>query len=114
MVTDDERRETRREAARYLMAYSKFALGAGTKWAELLERAIGTWVDGRKAYRPDADMLRLADLIDPTCKIFDSKWDNGQRAWGSFCSACGAHFAYTFSHDLRYCPRCGSRNVNAD
>lgn len=52
---------------------------------------------------------RLADLIDPTCRMTDSEWDNGERTWGCICSACDAHIEHTYSFSLDYCPHCGAR-----
>lgn len=51
----------------------------------------------------------LADLIDPTCRMTDSEWDNGERTWGCICSACDAHIEHTYSFALDYCPHCGAR-----
>ena len=63
----------------------------------------------------DEDVFNLlADLIDPTCKILDAHWDDGQCTWGCICSSCDAHLEHKKSEYLRYCPECGMRNVNAN
>lgn len=54
-------------------------------------------------------MRRLADLIDSTCRMTDSEWDNGERTRGCICSACDAHIEHTHSFSLDYCPHCGAR-----
>ena len=54
-------------------------------------------------------MQHLANLIDPTCRMTDSEWDNGERTWGCICSACDAHIEHTHSFSLDYCPHCGAR-----
>lgn len=54
---------------------------------------------------------RLADLIDPTCHMVDSKWDNGECTWGCICKECGAKFEHKCAAFLNYCPRCGARVV---
>lgn len=51
----------------------------------------------------------LANLIDSTCRMTDSEWDNGERTWGCICSACDAHIEHTHSFSLGYCPHCGAR-----
>jgi len=54
----------------------------------------------------------LADLIDPTCHMTDSMWDNGECTWGCICSACGARIEHEYASDIYYCPRCGARVVS--
>jgi len=57
---------------------------------------------------------RLADLIDPTCHMTDSMWDDGECTWGCICSACGARIEHEYASDIDYCPRCGARVVDDD
>jgi hypothetical protein len=57
---------------------------------------------------------RLADLIDPTCHMTDSGWDNGECTWGCICSACGARIEHEYASDIYYCPNCGARVVSGD
>jgi len=54
----------------------------------------------------------LADLVDPTCHMTDSMWDNGECTWGCICSACGARIEHEYASDIYYCPRCGARVVS--
>lgn len=56
----------------------------------------------------------LADLIDPTCHMTDSRWDNGECTWGCICSDCGARIEHEYASDIDYCPRCGARVVSDD
>lgn len=58
-----------------------------------------------------AILERLADLIDPTCHIVDSEWDNGECTWGCICKECGAKFEHERAAFLNYCPSCGARVV---
>lgn len=60
-----------------------------------------------------ADMRKLADIIDPTCHMTDSRWDNGECTCGCICYACGAQLEYEHAQDLAYCPKCGARNEGA-
>ena len=57
---------------------------------------------------------RLADLIDPTCHMVDSKWDNGECTWGCICKECGSRFEHKRAAYINYCPRCGARVVRDD
>lgn len=57
---------------------------------------------------------RLADLIDPTCHMVDSEWDNGECTWGCICQECGSKFEHKRAIYLNYCPNCGARVVRDD
>lgn len=63
-------------------------------------------VSNRKAF-----FDRLADIIDPTCHMVDSEWDNGECTWGCICKECGAKFEHERAIYLNYCPNCGARVV---
>lgn len=52
---------------------------------------------------------RLADLIDPTCHMVDTEWDNGECTYGCICKECGSRFEHEQARYLNYCPKCGAR-----
>ena len=56
----------------------------------------------------------LADLLDPTCHMIDSEWDNGECTWGCICKECGSRFEHERVAYINYCPTCGSRVVSED
>ena len=114
MASSDERREV---AAR-LRSAAKTDSGSPDYLWNRLEIAVNGWrfgdvIDDSYVFY-NSVLSRLADLIDPTCKILDAHWDDGQRTWGCICSSCDAHLEHKKSEYLRYCPECGMRNVNAN
>ena len=96
--------EERREAAANLR---KIHLGGANKdLIELmLSDAIGAWHENGISW--DYITERLADLIDPTCKIED---DNPWMSdFAYVCNSCGEHFSTCDKPN--YCPGCGARLV---
>lgn len=93
--------EERREAAANLR---KIHLGGANKdLIELmLSDAIGAWHENGISWDYITD--RLADLIDPTCRIVSGNADNHMP----HCNLCG-----TGNFDLlpKYCKGCGARIV---
>lgn len=93
--------EERREAAANLR---KIHLGGANKdLIELmLSDAIGAWHENGISWDYIAE--RLADLIDPTCRIVSGDADNHMP----HCNLCG-----TGNFDLlpKYCKGCGARIV---
>jgi len=93
--------EERREAAANLR---KIHLGGANKdLIELmLSDAIGAWHENGISW--DYITERLADLIDPTCRIVSGDADNHMP----HCNLCG-----TGNFDLlpKYCKGCGARIV---
>lgn len=96
--------EERREAAANLR---KIHLGGANKdLIELmLSDAIGAWHENGISW--DYITERLADLIDPTCKVED---DNPWMSdFAYVCNSCGEHFSTCDKPN--YCPGCGARLV---
>lgn len=96
--------EERREAAANLR---KIHLGGANKdLIELmLSDAIGAWHENGISW--DYITERLADLIDPTCKIEDDNPWMSEFAY--VCNSCGEHFSTCDKPN--YCPGCGARVV---
>lgn len=109
MVSSEERREVA-ERLRSLAAH-----GHGIS-CDAVDKALGIWYDDSYSGCVFAreSVLRLADLIDPTCEMTDASWDNGECTWGCICSACDAHIEHEKGRFLDYCPRCGARVVSGD
>lgn len=119
-MMDDERREV---AARLRGAVADLCAKHDTR----LQNGSETFNKAHAcAYRNIADALTragsmsldtrgvaslLADLIDPTCAMTDTTWDNGERTWGCVCSACGERIEHEGARYLAHCPRCGARVV---
>lgn len=101
--TSDERRE----AAANLR---KIHLGGANKdLIELmLSDAIGAWHENGISW--DYITERLADLIDPTCKVEDDNPFMSDFAY--VCNSCGEHFSTCDKPN--YCPGCGARVVDDD
>lgn len=99
--------EERREAAANLR---KIHLGGANKdLIELmLSDAIGAWHENGISW--DYITERLADLIDPTCKIEDDNPWMSEFAY--VCNSCGEHFSTCDKPN--YCPGCGARVVRDD
>lgn len=112
MKTSNERRRVA-ERLRELPSYAD-ADGCCTAWDVLFALGLNSG-DAIGFVRAD-DAQRLADLIDPTCKLrFDSVHQN------FVCTHCGARFDsfQTFDghgkwNDMRYCTNCGTRMVMLD
>lgn len=96
--------EERREAAANLR---KIHLGGANKdLIELmLSDAIGAWHENGISW--DYITERLADLIDPTCKVEDDNPFMSDFAY--ICNSCGEHFSTCDKPN--YCPGCGARLV---
>ena len=96
--------EERREAAANLR---KIHLGGANKdLIELmLSDAIGAWHENGISW--DYITERLADLIDPTCKVEDDNPFMSDFAY--VCNSCGEHFSTCDKPN--YCPGCGARLV---
>ena len=99
--------EERREAAANLR---KIHLGGANKdLIELmLSDAIGAWHENGISW--DYITERLADLIDPTCKVEDDNPFMNDFAY--VCNSCGEHFSTCDKPN--YCPGCGARVVDDD
>lgn len=100
MSSSDERREV----ARMLREAKRDCERRGYPWmCDDLCLAIGYEHD----YEADNGIFdRLADLIDPTCRVVIPNEMDGE----CFCSECGAllgEYGYT-----AYCPSCGARCVD--
>lgn len=96
--------EERREAAANLR---KIHLGGANKdlMELMLSDAIGAWHENGISW--DYITERLADLIDPTCKVED---DNPWMSdFAYVCNSCGEHFSTCDKPN--YCPGCGARLV---
>lgn len=96
--------EERREAAANLR---KIHLGGANKdlIKLMLSDAIGAWHENGISW--DYITERLADLIDPTCKIEDDNPWMSEFAY--VCNSCGEHFSTCDKPN--YCPGCGARVV---
>lgn len=96
--------EERHEAAANLR---KIHLGGANKdLIELmLSDAIGAWHENGISW--DYITERLADLIDPTCKVEDDNPWMSEFAY--VCNSCGEHFSTCDKPN--YCPGCGARLV---
>lgn len=107
MVTSDERREVaerlRENAGKRGVVLDYLGSTQVASWWLLLHTI------GCDSNEQEVAFRMLADLIDPTCRMTDSEWDNGERTWGCICSACDAHIEHTHSFSLDYCPHCGAR-----
>ena len=111
-MTSDERREVA-ERLRDLPRTAD-ADGCCTAWDVLF--ALGLKQSDTIGFVRADDAARLADLIDPTCRLrFDSVHQD------FVCTHCGAWFDgfQTFDghgkwSDMRYCPNCGARVVRGD
>lgn len=96
--------EERREAATNLR---KIHLGGANKdlMELMLSDAIGAWHENGISW--DYITERLADLIDPTCKVEDDNPWMSEFAY--VCNSCGEHFSTCDKPN--YCPGCGARLV---
>ena len=96
--------EERREAAANLR---KIHLGGANKdlMELMLSDAIGAWHENGISW--DYITERLADLIDPTCKVEDDNPWMSEFAY--VCNSCGEHFSTCDKPN--YCPGCGARLV---
>lgn len=108
--TSDERREVA-ERLRKLSAHGQSIS------CDAVDKALGIWYDDSYfgCVFAHESVLRLADLIDPTCEMEDagdvpaSVKDNLSTF---FCSECGAPIYNDMSPS--YCPYCGARVVSDD
>ena len=105
--TSDERREV---AARLRKCGAELSIiGADCETAlHVIDKVVGC----REVDSWERFLGRLADLIDSTCHMTDSRWDNGECTWGCICSACGARIEHEYASDIDYCPNCGARVVS--
>lgn len=104
MTSSDRRREV---AARLRKCGADLSiLGADCETGfHVIDKVIGC----REEDSWERFLARLADLIDPTCKVKD---DN--RLTSDFdyvCRACGEHFSTC--NKPNYCPGCGARVVES-
>lgn len=121
MVTSDERREVaglmRDEAAGFRL---------GEDYGEALTVDLGdvpaifqdithyAGLDG--VVRADAIFDRLADLIDPTCRVVSTisqDWSDGSTFYAHELS-CGHTYTTDWPEPPAYCAECGARVVSAD
>jgi rRNA maturation endonuclease Nob1 len=109
-MTSDERREI----ARRLRAAAKTKSGSADYLWQRLEIAVNCWRFGavvNESYVFDNDvLLRLADLIDPTCHMVDTdhEYEDSIR-----CDACQMTFNRPWE-PFKFCPQCGHRVVIDD
>lgn len=102
MTSQEERREVAerlRKASAHRQSIRCYAV----------DKALGLWYDDSYfgSVFASESVLRLADLIDPTCHVIIPNEMDGE----CFCSECGAllgEYGYTM-----YCPSCGARVVGA-
>lgn len=110
MPTNDERREVAKNLRE--LEVGDFTDGRFYDWGEV-ETALGL-VDYGSWYK-EADVLRLADLIEPeperTCHndLKDSDYGGVWPIPHFKCSSCGGLFA---SYEFDYCPNCGAKVVS--
>lgn len=84
--------------------------------ARLRQMADRHDVDKRDVIRAfdDADIRKLADLIDPTCHIAYDDWASRQCMGPMLsCDRCGNAFP-KINGPYQYCPCCGARVVSDD
>lgn len=121
MVTNDERREVALKLRKLSHGYVtvgdyREAIGMDDRPNLEYDEVTGEPVL-RKIDLDDtsAEMLRLADLIEPeperTCHMRDTHWDDGQCTWGCICSECGAKHEHESGKWMNYCPNCGAKVV---
>lgn len=108
--TSDERREV---AARL----REDASCSESSPRDVVESYLGIEYDGadvlEESYKSES-LLRLADLIDPTCHIAPDDWAS-QQCMGPMlsCDRCQAAFP-EINFDYEFCPHCGARVVSHD
>ena len=118
-----ETSDERREVAKRLRKESKTVIRSGERLWTRLEIAVNGWKYGDdfdESYVHYNDVFaRLADLIDPTCKIVTDQVDDGE--WGAHetyvcCSNCGNQnmFDRFTRKPHRFCPHCGARVVSGN
>jgi rubrerythrin len=77
---------------------------------EVFESYLGIEYDGEdvfeESYKSES-LLRVADLIDPTCEVKDDNRLTSDFAY--VCRTCGEHFSTC--NKPNYCPGCGARVV---
>lgn len=106
MSIDDERREVAERLREYVGESSVLT------WGEVLSIVMGRAVEDPM----DRIVLRIADLIDPTCEEIEELEPDGVGApprYTSRCSACGQLWDETdgIPRAPRYCPSCGCRVI---
>lgn len=99
MATSDERREVA-ESLRYSAEQSCYA---GVFDQEVLS-ILGVGMGKEDGLSDANDVRRLADLIDPTCRM-------EPEGEGFRCSACGTYHDMSGFDEFPWprCPECGSR-----
>ena len=107
--------DERREVAATLRDAKRKCDGRGYPWmTDDLCLAIGYEHD----YEADNGIFdRLADLIDPTCKVSSVEtYDDelGQLEGWEFHLTCGHSFQRPWNEPPAYCPECGARVVDED
>lgn len=120
--TSDERREVAerlRECAREVNGTRDFSMYL-SHWVGI-DDADRTDDEGKhftvKANRGEAErtLEKLADLIDPTCTVESSIFDDTCKcespAW-EYRLSCGHWLDWGDSEPPSYCPECGARVVN--
>lgn len=95
---------TRGKCARRLRAIASLP---DLNWPALM-RCLGV------STRGDAVLL-LAEMVEAgvrTCRMRDTRWDDGQCTWGCICSECGAKHEHESGRWFNFCPNCGARVVH--
>ena len=103
MITDDERCEVA-ENLRYMNQYERIC------YKEQFFDELAETVVGFEDYHDFGTVIeKLADLIDPTCKM-------RPVLEGFRCSACGTYYDMGGSEEFPWprCPECGARVVSGD
>lgn len=122
-MTSDERVRVARELNE--SAQNMYKILIDELWDEPLENkmfAIDQAVGWKLGYPDDYALIRLAKLIDPTCKpvITVENLTESLTKYTSECSECGAIFGDFPTREQAetthptYCPCCGSRVISID
>lgn len=124
MPTRDERREVAKRLREYIVyakehdLYGDYGMGSG-KVIETrctLYNDIASCIEECGNFNLSAEEVftRLADLIDPTCKVSSVEtYDDelGQLEGWEFHLTCGHSFQRPWNEPPAYCPECGARVV---
>lgn len=102
-LTGEERREVAerlRKASAHRQSISCYAV----------DKALGLWYDDSYfgSVFASESVLRLADIIDPTCEVESSEY-TGMEDEYDFYLSCGHVAEMTCNEPPAYCPECGAR-----
>lgn len=108
--TSDERREVAERLRQMADAHDATEASRVARALELEYKVYGTVV----AF-DSADIRKLAELIDPTCKVsyVETYCDElGQLEGWEFHLTCGHSFQRPYNEPPAYCTECGARVVD--